>query len=364
MKSNRIDYLIMAGGTGGHIFPALAVAEDLSARGQTLAWLGSNQSMESKLVPSAGIDFFGLTVTGLRGKSKTTLLLAPFRLLLALGQALRLLRRLRPKQVIGFGGFASGPGGLAAKLLGIPLSIHEQNAFPGLTNRKLAGFSQHVFTAFPGAFPGQANAICLGNPVRKELLNLASAEARYQQRSGRLRLLVIGGSLGAQVLNQTLPKALALLAEEQRPLVRHQAGAGKAQATQKDYADCLGADDQAVEVLPFIEDMAASLAWADLVLCRAGALTVSELAVVGVAAVLVPFPHAVDDHQTHNARFLADAGAAVLVPQSELSAEYLAQCLAGDLSQREYLKQMAVKAQQLAKPQATTRLVDYLMKDQ
>jgi len=363
MKSEQLDNLIMAGGTGGHIFPALAVAQGLSERGETLAWLGSNNSMESRRVPEAGIDFYGLSVTGLRGKGKLALLAAPFRLLRAVWQAWQLLRQLKPRRVIGFGGFASGPGGLAAKLLGIPLFIHEQNALPGMTNRRLADFSRLVFTAFPSAFPASDKVVCLGNPVRQELLNLLAPEQRYANRQGALRLLVIGGSLGAQVFNQTLPKALALLPEESRPYVRHQAGVGKEEATQQAYAEIPGGAVN-MEVTAFIDDMAEAFAWADLVVCRAGALTVSELAAAGVASLLVPFPFAVDDHQTHNARFLADADAGVLLPQSQLTPQYLASLLQGSLGQRSNLQQMAVKAKSLAKPAATATLIEHLLKDE
>ncbi|MDR9469438.1 undecaprenyldiphospho-muramoylpentapeptide beta-N-acetylglucosaminyltransferase [Marinospirillum sp.] len=363
MKPEHLDNLIMAGGTGGHIFPALAVARGLAEKGESLAWLGSKHSMEAQRVPEAGIDFYGLSVTGLRGKGKLALMAAPFRLLRAVWQAWQLLRRLKPRRVVGFGGFASGPGGLAARLLGIPLYIHEQNALAGMTNRRLAAFSRRVFTAFPSAFPAASKIVCLGNPVRQELLNLPAPEQRYARRQGALRLLVMGGSLGAQIFNQTLPRALALLPEEMRPWVRHQAGAGKEEATRESYAENLGAAAD-IEITSFIDDMAEAFAWADLVVCRAGALTVSELSAAGVAALLVPFPFAVDDHQTHNARFLADADAGMLVPQAQLTPEYLAGLLQGPLGQRNRLQQMAVKAKSLAKPAATATLIEYLLKDE
>lgn len=363
MKSEQRDNLIMAGGTGGHIFPALAVAQGLADKGETLAWLGSKNSMESRRVPEAGIDFYGLSVTGLRGKGKLALLVAPFRLLRAVWQALQVLRQLKPRRVIGFGGFASGPGGLAARLLGIPLYIHEQNALAGMTNRRLAGFSRRVFTAFPSAFPASNQVICLGNPVRQELLNLSAPEQRYARRQGALQVLVVGGSLGAQVFNQTLPKALALLPEKDRPWVRHQAGAGKEEATLQAYAEYLDSSEK-IEITAFIDDMAEAFAWADLVICRAGALTVSELAAAGVASLLVPFPFAVDDHQTHNARFLVDADAGVLLPQPQLTPQYLAELLQGSLGQRSYLQQLAVNAKNLAKPEATATLIEHLLKDE
>ncbi|SFC04587.1 UDP-N-acetylglucosamine-N-acetylmuramylpentapeptide N-acetylglucosamine transferase [Marinospirillum celere] len=363
MKARGIDNLIMAGGTGGHIFPALALARALEEQGQSLAWLGSLKGMEAEQVPAAGIDFYGLSIQGLRGKGKLTLLAAPFRLLAALWQAFRILKRLKPGRVVGFGGFASGPGGLAARLLGIPLYIHEQNALPGLTNRRLADFSKRVFTAFPNAFPPGPKVSCIGNPVRQELLSIAEPEQRYADRDGPLRILVIGGSLGAQVFNQTLPAALALLPEDERPQVRHQAGAGKVEATELAYQAHLE-DLSSVEITAFITDMAAAFSWADLVICRAGALTVSEVAAAGVASLLVPFPFAVDDHQTHNARFLADAGAGLLIPQTDFTAEKLALVLSNELGQRNQLQALAVKARQLAKPRATTLMIEQLLKDE
>lgn len=362
MKSTQVDHLIMAGGTGGHIFPALALAKSLQEKGHRVAWLGSCKSMEAEKIPPTAIPFYGLSIQGLRGKGKLTLLAAPFRLLMAVWQAVRILRKLKPRQVVGFGGFASGPGGLAARLLGIPLFIHEQNALPGLTNRYLSRFARQVFTGFPKVFPESEKVTWVGNPVRQELLDLAPVEERYSQRQGRLRLLVIGGSLGAQVFNETLPAALQLLPEAVRPQVHHQAGAGKVEATQQAYSTYL-LEQSEVQITAFIDDMASAFAWADLVICRAGALTVSELAVAGVAAVLVPFPFAVDDHQTHNARFLADSGAGVLLPQSELTAETLASLLRGQLSQREHLKQLALQAQKLARPQATVLMTEALLKD-
>ena len=362
--SDQLDNLIMAGGTGGHIFPGLALARELQARGESVAWLGSRNSMEARQIPATGIDFYALSISGLRGKGKLALLLAPLRLLWALLQAWRLLRRLRPARVIGFGGFASGPGGLAAYWLGIPLYIHEQNALPGMTNRRLSQVAQRVFTAFPSAFADLDKVVCVGNPVRADLCQLAEPQQRYQERSGPLRVLVVGGSLGAQVLNERLPQALASLPPELRPQVWHQAGAGKEASTLQAYQELLGDSMNGVQVSAFIEEMASAYAWADLVICRAGALTISELAVVGVAAVLVPFPFAVDDHQTYNARFLAESGAAILLPQPELTVEGLAELVCDHPGYRQELAKRAAAARQLARPQATADLALALLKDE
>ena len=359
----KAPILLMAGGTGGHIFPALAVAKRLAEQGYPVAWLGSQNSMEARRVPEAGIRFYGLRVSGLRGKGKLTLLLAPFRLLTSLWQAVCILRSIKPSCVVGFGGFASGPGGLAAWLLRIPLFVHEQNALPGMTNRWLSRLARRVFTAFPQAFSGLPSTQCVGNPVRAELLQLPKPEQRYAERSDALRVLVVGGSLGAQALNAHLPAALALLPSSVRLHVRHQSGASKEEATRAAYvAACPDRLDQ-VDISSFIEDMAEALSWADLVICRAGALTISELAAVGVASLLVPFPFAVDDHQTHNARFLADAGAAILLPQAQLTPALLADLLQNQLADRETLLQMAVKAAALGRLSAGEDMVQTLLKD-
>ena len=358
--------LLMAGGTGGHIFPALAVAQLLEAQGEAVVWLGSNKSMEAERVPQAGIPFYALSVSGLRGKGKKTLLLAPFKLLASLWQAIKVLRQIKPSKVIGFGGFASGPGGLAAWLLRIPLYVHEQNALPGMTNKSLAFLARRIFTAFPQAFIGNKKVSCVGNPVRETLLNLAPPAERYAQRGGPLRILVVGGSLGAEALNTQLPAALGLLVEKKSlkdlPLVRHQTGKNKEQSTQALYKQIPEVAER-VEVSCFIDDMAQALAWADLVVCRAGALTIAELAVVGVASILVPFPFAVDDHQTHNGRFLADAGAAVLLPQTQLTAASLADLINSSLTDRAHLASMAEKAYQLASRNAGQQMLNIILKD-
>lgn len=347
--------LIMAGGTGGHVFPALAVAQDLVVRGVEVHWLGTRAGMEAALVAKAGLPLEFVDVAGLRGNGLLGWLAAPVRLSRALWQALRILRRVRPAAVLGMGGFVTGPGGVAARLLGIPLLVHEQNAIAGLTNRLLARIAGTVMEAFPGTF---AQAVHTGNPVRREIAALPEPAARYQERTDRLRLLIIGGSLGAMALNQTLPKALALLDPAMRPQVKHQTGQRNFETTQRGYASAR----VEAELLPFVDDMAAAYAWADLVVCRAGALTVSELAAAGVPALLVPFPYAVDDHQTHNAQFLVQARAGVLLPQESLTPENLAEALrdfcAEPADGRARLCAMAQAARGLARPDATRKVAD------
>jgi len=341
--------MVMAGGTGGHVFPALAVAEVLRSRGNEVFWLGAPNSFESRVVPEHGFSMEMISIKGVRGNGVLRWLAAPFKIMLAMYQALRALRRHKPSLVLGMGGFVSGPGALAARLLGIPLVIHEQNAIPGLTNQWLAYLASRVLEAFPGSFAARHKARVTGNPVRREIVQLPAPEVRMAEREGALRLLVLGGSLGAQVLNETLPAALKLIAPESRPLVCHQAGRDKHQATQAAYAQA----GVAAEVVPFISDMAAAYAWADLVVCRSGALTVAELAAAGVGALLVPYPYAVDDHQTKNARYLADRGAAVLLPQDRLDAQYLATQLEPLLGERAGVLAMAKKARALALADAT-----------
>lgn len=349
--------LIMAGGTGGHVFPALAVADALRAREVEVLWLGTRAGLESRVVPAAGYPLHVLEVQGLRGTGVRRLLVAPFRLSLALLQAVRILRRERPQAVLGMGGFVTGPGGLAAWLLRRPLLVHEQNAVAGLTNRLLAPLATRVMQAFPGAL-GRA-ALHTGNPVREAIAALASPAERFAARQGPLRLLVLGGSQGAQALNMTAPQALAAVPADQRPEVWHQAGTRLLQAAREAYA-AAGVD---ARVEPFVEDMAAAYGWADLVLCRAGALTVAELAAAGVGAILVPFPHAVDDHQTRNAEYLVAAGAARLVPQATLDAQRLCSELAAFAGPdgRARLLDMAERAHALARPQATETVVAHCL---
>lgn len=349
--------VIMAGGTGGHVFPALAVAHALKAQGVAIHWLGTKAGIEADLVPNAGFDITYLNVGGLRGNGLRPLLQAPTKLVRAVWQATRVFKAVRADAVIGLGGYVTGPGGLAARLLGLPLYVHEQNAIAGFTNRALSRFATEILQAFPDAFPAADNVTWVGNPVRAEIITLADPAVRYASRHGRLRVLVMGGSLGAVALNELVPAALAELEPGLRPLIRHQAGRKHAAKAEAVYAK-LGVE---AEVMPFINDMATVYEWADLVICRSGALTVSELAAAGVAAILIPFPHAVDDHQTANARFLSDAGAACLFQQRDLNAVSFADTLR-QLLDRNVLRVMAAKARALAKPDATTLVVNCILR--
>ncbi len=358
MVTNSATILVMAGGTGGHVFPALAVAQDLRGRGHKVHWLGTRHGMENDIVPREGFPIEYLSVKGLRGKGIMGWLLAPGRLLLALTQAIRICVRLQPHAVLGMGGFVTGPGGLASWLLRRPLLIHEQNAIPGLTNRWLALFANRVLQAFPGSFKSQRHAVVTGNPVRHGILTIAATAQRYQARQDALHLLVIGGSLGAQALNDMVPAALAQLDVDLRPIVWHQAGKQKDQATQARYNEF----KVPARVVPFITDMAEAYSWADIIICRAGAMTISELSNVGLAAVLVPFPLAVDDHQTANAHVLADAGAALLLQQRDLTPQLLASQMRELFSQgRPRLLAMAEAARKLAKPDATKVVADHVV---
>ena len=348
--------LITAGGTGGHVFPALAVADYVQAQDVPVVWLGTRRGLEARLVPAAGIPIEWLDVAGLRGHGWQRRVLAPLMLLRALRQALAVLRRVRPRAVLGMGGFVSGPGGVAARLLRIPLIIHEQNARAGMTNRWLARTcAQRVLTGFPGTF---AQAEVVGNPVRHSIAALPDPVERLAGRAqGTPRVLVLGGSQGAQALNALLPLALARLPAEQRPQVWHQAGAERDVPTQAAY-ETAGVK---ARVEAFIDDMALAYGWADVVVCRAGALTVAELAAAGIGSVLVPYPHAVDDHQTANAGFLVAASAAVLLPQAELTPERLAQILGALCADRPRLQAMAVAARAQAQPDAAQRLAHYCL---
>lgn len=344
--------MIMAGGTGGHVFPALAVADHLRALGWRVVWLGARTGMEATLVPKHGYEMAWVRFSGLRGKGLVAKLLLPLNLLVAFWQALRALRALRPDVVLGMGGYIAFPGGMMAALLGRPLAIHEQNSIAGLANRVLAGVADHVLVAFPDAL---RNATFVGNPVREAIARVAPPAERFAGRDGPLRILVVGGSLGAAALNDIVPKALAQLPAEARPVVTHQSGAKHVEALRANYARA-GVDANAVA---FIDDMARAYADADLVICRAGATTVAELAAAGVAAILVPFPFAVDDHQTTNARYLADAGAGVLVQQRDLTPDALAGMLRG--LARDQLLAMATKARALGKPDATRVVAESCM---
>ncbi len=340
--------LIMAGGTGGHIFPGLAVAQALRERGWRVHWLGSPGSMESRIVPPRGFALELIDFGGVRGKGLKTLLLLPLRLLRAFAQAFATVGRVRPDVLVGLGGYITFPGGMMGVLRGRPLVLHEQNSVAGLSNKLLSGIADQVFTAFPGVL-GKAQWV--GNPLRAEFLRQAEPAERFAGRSGPLRLLVVGGSLGAKALNDTVPQALALLPANERPVVIHQSGEKQIEALRANYA-AAGVEAQ---LTPFIEDTATAFAEADLIVCRAGASTVTEIAAVGAAALFVPFPHAVDDHQTTNARFLVEAGGAWLVPQSELTPQGLAERLRR--VQRNELQEMAAKAKQMEKTQAVAAVV-------
>jgi UDP-N-acetylglucosamine--N-acetylmuramyl-(pentapeptide) pyrophosphoryl-undecaprenol N-acetylglucosamine transferase len=343
--------LIMAGGTGGHIMPGLAVADQLKAQGWHVVWMGNPDGMEAKLVPSRGYEMAWVRFAALRGKGLLRKLLLPFNLLRGFWQARREIRRIGPDVVLGLGGFITFPGGMMAALGGVPLVLHEQNSVAGLANRVLAGVADRILSGFPEVLKKGA---WVGNPVRPEIAALPPPAQRYHGRQGRLHLLVVGGSLGATALNQAVPKALALLPAEERPEVVHQSGEKHLESLQQCYAEA-GVE---AHLVPFIDGMAGAYAWADLVICRAGALTVAELAAAGVASILVPFPAAVDDHQTGNARFLSSAGAAILLPQNELTPEKLAEIR--QLS-REQLLQMAEQARSLARPEATAEVAQACM---
>ncbi|MEM5432559.1 undecaprenyldiphospho-muramoylpentapeptide beta-N-acetylglucosaminyltransferase [Cupriavidus oxalaticus] len=341
--------LVMAGGTGGHVFPGLAVAHALREQGWNIVWLGNRTGMEATLVPKHGIPMEYIQFGGLRGKGLVTKFLLPLNLLRAFWQSIGALRRVKPNVVLGMGGYITFPAGMMASLLGRPLVLHEQNSIAGLANKVLAKVADRVLCAFPDTLPGGE---WTGNPVREELAHLDAPESRYDQRTGPLHILVVGGSLGAAALNEVVPKAIALLPHSERPMVTHQAGARQIDTLRANYA----AAQVPAQTLPFIDDMARAYADADLVICRAGAMTVSEVAAAGVAALFVPFPHAVDDHQTTNAKFLSSQGAALLVQQQDLTAEGLAQTIAS--LTRPQLKDMARLARGLAKPEATRRVAE------
>ncbi len=346
--------LVMAGGTGGHVYPALAVARALQQESRKIVWLGTHRGLESRVIPEAGIQIEWISVAGLRRKGLLALIIAPIRLTWALLQSLRVMLRHRPAAVLGMGGFVSGPGGLAAWMTRRPLVIHEQNAVAGLTNRLLARLARVVLQAFPGSFSTNVDATTVGNPVRAEIGALAEPDERYQDRQGPIRLLVLGGSQGALALNRVVPAALALLPESMRPTVIHQSGERTIDTATAAYRE----HGIEVQLKPFIEDMAQAYAWADLVVCRAGALTVAELTAAGLPAILVPYPAAVDDHQTINAGPMVDAGAATLLQETELSDESLAALLEDWLKGRTELLDRARRARALARPDALRSITD------
>ncbi|WP_118182266.1 undecaprenyldiphospho-muramoylpentapeptide beta-N-acetylglucosaminyltransferase [Paraburkholderia phosphatilytica] len=351
MTTTQRTLMVMAGGTGGHVFPGLAVAHLMQAWGWRVVWLGNPGGMEATLVPKHGIPMEYVRFGGVRGKGLKTKLMLPFNLIGACRQSLAVLRRVKPDVVLGMGGYITFPAGVMTALSGRPLVLHEQNSIAGLANKVLAKLAKRVLVAFPNALP---NAEWTGNPIREELARTPAPKARYESRTGRLNLLVVGGSLGAAALNDIVPKALAQLAPDERPRVVHQAGAKHIDALRANYAAAgleAGAD---LQLVPFIDDMTNAYANADLVICRSGAMTVAEIAAVGVAAYFVPFPFAVDDHQTTNAAFLADHGAALVVQQRDLRAEQLSGWLRGQT--RASLAEMAERSRSLAKPDATEQV--------
>ncbi|MBL1320314.1 MAG: undecaprenyldiphospho-muramoylpentapeptide beta-N-acetylglucosaminyltransferase [Methylophaga sp.] len=336
--------LIMAGGTGGHVFPALAVAAALQQHDVDIAWIGTEKGIEAKLVPNAGHPLHFIHVQGLRGNGLLGWILAPFKLVKAVFEALRIIQRVQPDVVLGLGGFASGPGGVAAWLLRKPLVIHEQNAIPGLTNRLLSKIAKRVLEGFDNSFVNISTALWVGNPVRASIEALATPEERFNNRTGPIRLLILGGSLGAKALNTVVPQAI-ILTGQQDLTVRHQCG-------ERHLEDCKSNYQQSnikAEITAFIDDMPGAYAWADLVICRAGALTIAELSAAGVGSILVPFPYAVDDHQTHNAAALVEVGAAYLMPENTLTAETLAEKIKQCTKDRTQLKKMAIAARTQAK---------------
>ena len=351
-KLNKV--LIMAGGTGGHIFPGLAVAKQLRESGVDVHWLGTEQGLEARLIPNENIPLHFISIAGLRGKGVKSLLLAPFKITNAIWQAVSVLRTVKPDVVLGFGGFASGPGGVASQLVGCPLVIHEQNAKAGLTNKLLANFAKKVLLGFPDAFPPSPKVEVVGNPVRSEIMQIGSpTERRVGERTPR-RWLILGGSLGAQALNDRVPKAISLLSAEERPEIWHQTGEKHFEAANQAY---LAAGVMA-KVVPFISNMAEAYAWADVVLCRAGALTVAELCAVGLGAVFVPFPHAVDDHQTANARFMVNHQAARCIQQSALTEDCLADIVREFNQSPKICLAMATASFALRQPKVVERIIE------
>ena len=347
--------MMMAAGTGGHVFPALAVAKELQQQGCEVSWLATPTGMENRLLKNHNIPIYQIDIQGVRGNGMVRKILAPFKILKATLSAMRYMKQLNVDAVAGFGGYVAGPGGLAARALGIPVLIHEQNAIAGFTNTQLSRIAKTVCEAFPHTFPAQQKVVTTGNPVRKEITEILNPSWRYQERekAGQpLRILIVGGSLGARALNECVPEALKQL---NVPLnVFHQCGQNNAEATQARYADT--PDTLKAEVAPFIEDMAQAYSDADLIICRAGALTVTEIATAGLAAVFVPLPSAVDDHQTANAKFLADIQAAKICPQAEMTPESLT-ALLQPLMNRQLLQEMAVKARRQAQPDAAQHVV-------
>ena len=355
VKAHQVKHvLIAAGGTGGHVYPALAVADYLREQGVKITWVGTEKGLEHRVVPAANIPLEIISISGLRGKGLLNLVFVPLKLVLAIVQVIKIFLRIKPDAVLGMGGFVSGPCGLAAFILRKPLYLHEQNAIPGLTNKVLSYLATTVMQAFPNSFKGKENIIALGNPIRKDISELDAPEIRMAERKDNIRVLIIGGSLGAQALNENVPQALSEITKDLQPDVWHQTGKNKLDATMESYKKV----NINAKVTEFIENMAEAYEWADLVICRAGALTISELANAGVAAILVPYPYAVDDHQTANATYLTSVGAAILIPQDELIPKLKESITELLQAGRTKLLEMAKAARKLSKPNATQMVAE------
>lgn len=350
VKTSQVKHvLIAAGGTGGHVYPALAVADYLREQGVKITWVGTEKGLEHRVVPAAGIVLEVISISGLRGKGFLNLLFVPLKLILAVIQVIKIFIRVKPDAVLGMGGFVSGPCGLAAFILRKPLYLHEQNAIPGLTNKVLSYVATTVMQAFPNSFKNNNKVISMGNPIRKEISMIVDPEIRMAEHQGNIRVLIIGGSLGAQALNESVPQAISQLTQELQPTIWHQTGKNKLSSTIENYKNV----HVAAKVTEFIENMAEAYEWADLVICRSGALTISELANAGVAAILVPYPYAVDDHQTANAEYLSNVGAAIVIPQNQLNNKLKDTLTDLFKSGRSKLIEMAKAARELSKPNAT-----------
>lgn len=354
MVSNVKHVLIAAGGTGGHVYPALAVADYLREQDIKITWVGTAKGLEHRIVPAANIPLEIISISGLRGKGLLNLIFVPVKLILAVVQVIKIFNRVRPDAVLGMGGFVSGPCGLAAYILRKPLYLHEQNAIPGLTNKVLSYLATTVMQAFPNSFKGRKNIITMGNPIRKDISGLKKPELRMEHRNDNIRVLIIGGSLGAQALNENVPQALSEITKNLQPNVWHQTGKDKLDITIENYKKA----NIEAKVTEFIEDMAEAYEWADLVICRAGALTISEIANVGVAAILVPYPYAVDDHQTENAKYLTNVGAAILISQDDLIPKLKESITELLQAGRIKLIEMAQAARKLSKPNATATVAE------
>jgi len=350
-KPKRV--LIMAGGTGGHVFPGLALARELKANGIAVDWLGTAKGLEAKVIPEASIPLHFISISGVRGKGIKDILLAPIKIIRAVWQSAQIIRKLNPDIVIGMGGFVSGPGGIACKILGRKLIIHEQNAKPGTTNKWLAKWARKVLEGFPNTFANRNNVETVGNPVRPEIISISNPSVRLQGRTQPLRLLVLGGSLGAQAINQMVPEMLAALPAANRPEVFHQTGEKHLLDTQNTYKRL----QIEAKVVPFVKEMDKIYSWADMVICRAGALTISELCAAGLGAILIPYPHAIDDHQTANADFMVREGAAILVQQKDLTVKKLGELIQPFLMNVSQCKKMAEAAFSLRKINATEKVL-------